>query len=810
MDKEANNISYEEGTIYRYDPSFDIGLSSDQVKIRTEQGCTNAPVESPSKSVKEIILGNVCTYFNLIFLVIAILLMIVGSFRDLTFLPIIIANTLIGIVQEIRSKNILDKLSVLNAPKTTVVRDGKEQVIPVEELVLDDIVVFAAGNQISADAYVLKGEVHVNESLITGEADEITKHPGDNLLSGSFIVSGNCYAKLEKVGKDSYASKLTLEAKAVNQKEQSEMIRSLNVIVKSVGVMILPISIILFLQQHYFLGVSLRHSVTSTVAAIIGMIPEGLYLLTSAALVVSVQRLAKKKVLVHDMKCIETLARVNVLCVDKTGTITENKMTVNDVVSLDGFDASTMPELEKLIGDFAKAMEKDNETMIALEEHFKEGTGKQPISITSFSSATKYSSATFQDAVYVLGAPEFVLREQFTSYESKINAYGREGYRVLVFGIYHGKVTGKALTESVTPLGLILLSNPIRKEAKDTFQYFAKQNVEVKVISGDNPVTVSQVAKQAGIENAHSYVDASTLETKEQMEEAVRTYTVFGRVTPNQKRQLVQALKKAGNTVAMTGDGVNDVLALKDADCSIAMASGSDVAAQAAQLVLLESNFSCMPSVVLEGRRVINNIERSASLFLVKNIFSFLMAVFSILFMVNYPLQPSQISLISMFTIGIPAFCLALENNTKPIQGRFMSNVLYKALPAGLTDFLIVSAIVMFSVEFEMSATDVSTASTLLMSIVGFMILYRISKPMNHWRRTILISMMVGLLFCSLFMRDLFNINQISTKCAMLLVVFAIASESLFRYITLLINQIRIFGLFLNKKIYGLYRKVTE
>ncbi len=777
----------------RYSPEIGYGLTSEQVDVRKKQGQTNVPVDPPSKSTKEIIISNTFTYFNLIFAIITVLLIIVRSFRDLTFVPIILANTLIGIIQEIRSKRTLEKLSVLNAPKATVLRDGDTRIIPVEDLVLDDLVVFAAGNQIPADGIVLAGEVQVNESLITGESDEITKRPGDQLLSGSFIVSGRCQARLDKIGKDSYAAKLTSEAKVMDTEEQSEMIRSLNRIVKVVGVLIIPISIILFSQQYFYNESTLKDSVTSTAAAIMGMIPEGLYLLTSVALAVSVIRLAKKKVLVHDMKCIETLARVNVLCVDKTGTITETNMTVNDLIPLEPYDSTKMPPLENMLGDFVQAMEHDNDTMIALAKHFVNGTGQFPVSTTSFSSATKYSSATFQDTSYVLGAPEFVLREQYREYEQKIASYSKEGFRVLVYGIYNGTIDGKALVAPVIPLGLVLLSNPIRKEAKATFHYFAKQGVAIKVISGDNPITVSKVATEAGIANADKYVDATTLTTMTEIRDAMDTYTVFGRVTPNQKRQFVQALKDDGNIVAMTGDGVNDVLALKDADCSIAMASGSDVATQAAQLVLLESNFACMPSVVLEGRRVVNNIERSASLFIVKNIFSFLLSIFSMILMVNYPLQPSQISLISMFTIGIPAFLLALEANTKRISGHFITNIMLKALPGGVTDFIAVSALVLFSFEFHVGANDVSTASTLVLAFVGFLILYNISRPMNNWRCIVIVAMIIGLGFCSLFMRNLFQIHNISLRCTLLLVLFVIASEPVFRYLSLIVSNLRAF-----------------
>ena len=757
------------------------GLTNAEVQKRIQTRQTNAPVEPPSKTEKEIIISNVCTYFNLIFAVIAVLLIMVGSYRDLTFLPIIIANTLIGVVQQIRSKKTLDQLSVINTPKARVVREGEERDLPVEELVLDDIVIFSAGNQICADAIVLEGTVQVNEALITGEADEITKSTHDTLLSGSFIVSGKCYARLDKVGADSYASKLTLEAKALKEGEQSEMMRSLNVIVKAVGIAIIPISMILFYQQYFIAHENFKESVTSTVAAVIGMIPEGLYLLTSVALAVSVRHLAKRKVLVHDMKCIETLARVDVLCVDKTGTITENKMTVSNVLPI-GMYEPTM--LINLIGDFVYNMAKDNATMEALETYFTTASGRTADQVTSFSSATKYSGVTFGEEAYVLGAPEFVLREQYTIYKEQILDLSSEGYRVLVFGRYEGILDGKPLVALVEPMALILLSNPIRKEAMKTFQYFRKQGVEIKVISGDNPITVSKIASEAGIENAENYIDASTLKTEEEISTAILNYTIFGRVTPNQKRAFVRGLKAAGHTVAMTGDGVNDVLALKDADCSIAMASGSDVAAQASQLVLLESNFACMPSVVKEGRRVVNNIERSASLFLVKNLFSFMMSLFAMIFMVSYPLKPSQVSLISMFTIGTPAFLLALEHNTRRIKGRFMTNVLFKALPAGLTDFFIVSALIIFSVEFGVDKDDVSTASVMLMAVVGFMILYRVSVPMNRWRLGIFFTMLVGFLFCIAFMKGLFAISYISVKCGMLLAVFAIASEPIFRYLT--------------------------
>lgn len=779
----------------RYCPEYRQGLTSRQVQQHSLHGWANTAIDPPGKTTWEIIHDNLFTYFNLIFVILTVLLCIAGSFRDLTFLPVIILNTLIGIVQEIRAKKVLDNLTMLNAPHATVVRDGQKSVIDAEELVLDDIVIFNAGNQVCADAEVCAGEVQADESLLTGESDEITKRKGDKLMSGSFIVSGKCHARLDKVGMDSYISRLTIKAKEMQEGEQSEMIRSLDKLVKCVGIAIIPIGIALFVQAFFFQQEGFQSSITSMVAAVIGMIPEGLYLLASVALAVSSVRLAQKKVLLHDMRCIETLARVNVLCVDKTGTITENTMKVQEVIRAEDYDSSDRETFSMLIGDFTAAMENDNTTMAAMKEYFQTSSGKRPVSKTGFSSATKYSSVTFEDHVYVLGAPEFVLRENYERYEEEIIGYASKGSRVLVFGIYDGEIDGKALRQGIIPLGYILLANPVRKEAKETFAYFSEQGVEVKVISGDNPVTVSEVAKKAGIANAGNYVDASSLKTEEQTRKAVLENTVFGRVTPSQKRQFVQLLKEAGNTVAMTGDGVNDVLALKDADCSIAMASGSDAAVQASQLVLLESDFSCMPQVVMEGRRVVNNIQRSATLFLVKNIFSFLLSLFSVVFMITYPLRPAQISLISMFTIGVPAFFLALEPNKNIIKGHFLTNVFLKALPAALTNVLAVGALVVFGQTFGVNSTDISTAATMLLAIVGFMILYKVSAPMNVVRTIIVTVSIAGLLFCSIFLNHLFAITGMSTKCVMLFVMFSIATEPVLRYLTSLLGKLRIYYL---------------
>lgn len=802
-----------------------IGLTDAEVEQRIEQGLTNHTDISTDKTTKEIVVSNVCTYFNLIFLVITILLVAVGSFRNLTFLPIIIGNTVIGIVQELRAKKTLEKMSLLNAPHADVIRNGEITQIATEKLVKDDVILLTAGKQICADAVVIDGSIQVNESLLTGEADEVEKPVGSTLMSGSFVVSGECYARLEKVGNESYISKLSMEAKSMGSKEQSEMIRSINQIVKWIGIVIIPIGIILFWQSHFVNDVSISKSVTSTVAAIIGMIPEGLYLLTTIALALSTMKLANKKVLLHDMKSIETLARVDVLCVDKTGTITEPDMKVSDIFLCQsgskpayndqsgmrensllqkqeqtaGHSELSLDELKKLIVRYAYASKDNNATMLALKE-YAEGfvkTGDSGLKIhnshndiagriidqQAFSSSRKYGSITFADGTYLLGAPEFILGDDFHIVENEIQSYTEKGDRVLLFA--------RRDSDKTIPLGFVALANPIRQNAVKTFEYFKKQRVAIKVISGDNPKTVSQIAMQAGIENADKYIDAASLDSKEKIAKAVSQYTVFGRVTPKQKQQLVKALQHKGHTVAMTGDGVNDILAMKDADCSVAMASGSEAAAQAAQVVLLDSDFVHMPDVVYEGRRVVNNIERSASLFLVKNIFSLLLALFSVISMFTYPLEPSQISLISMFTIGLPGFLLAMEPNKERIKGHFLTNVMLKALPGGLTDVIAISALVVCGAVFSIPEESIGTIATMVLVVVGFMILFKISEPLNTMKYVVIGINVAGFVLCVYFLKDLFALTNLSSICILLMIVFGFAAESLFRNLTVLEEKLR-------------------
>ena len=775
------------------------GLTEEQVLERKEAGLTNIPVEAPTKTVVQIILGNLLSYFNLIFFILAAALILVKSYQNIMFMGIVIVNTVIGILQELHAKHTLDKLVLLSEPKITAIRDGKHCRVPIDELVLDDVVLFKSGNQICADAVILDGSVQINESLITGESDEIMKKPGDSLLSGSYAVSGECSARLERVGYDSFVSKLTLEAKRAKKHKQPKMMRALTLLLKIIGVIIIPVGLLLYHQQTEILGLTMKEGVENTTAALIGMIPEGLYLLVNVALAVSVVRLAKKKTLVHDLKSTETLARVDVLCVDKTGTITENTMQVTDVISL----RSTMSLLyvEKLLADFTGNMPADNATMQALKKRFPKTSGRKAARVQTFSSVMKYSAVAFGGGeAYVLGAPEFILNNQYQLYRKSIENYTTRGSRVLMLAECRDFHENSS-PEMASPIALVLLDNPVRPTAHSTFEYFVKQGVEIKVISGDNPMTVVAAAKQAGILNADCYIDAATLDSEYKVEDAATKYTVFGRVTPKQKRLLVQALQKEGHTVAMTGDGVNDVLALKAADCSIAMAAGSDVACQVSNLVLLDSDFSSMPSVVAEGRRVINNIERSAALFLVKNIFSFALSLISIIAVFAYPLTPSQLSLIGALTIGIPSFLLALEPNTERVKGRFLRNVLFRALPAAMTDLFIIIGVILFTFAFPMDSSETSTVTTILVSAVGFVMIWRVSRPFNWHRVVLLVALILAFLAVLIIIPEMFSVSHIGFGSILILSVFLLIIPSAMWAFTLGMDKLASFYHFARKKI---------
>ena len=767
---EQKEIEYE-----RYDPDISKGLTQEQVDSRIADGLVNVANDESSMTAKKIICSNIFTYFNLIFFILALVLLYEGSYNNLTFLIVVFVNTIIGIVQELKSKRTLDQLKLVTAPETVVIRDGRREHIPSDQLVLDDIVIFDAGNQICADAIVYSGELTVNESLVTGESDEIKKKPGDVLLSGSFVISGKAKARLDKVGNDSFAAQLSKDAKKIKKKQQPGMMKSLTRLIQAIGIIIIPFAILMFWNQHKILMLPEKVSVENTAASVIGMIPEGLYLLTSVALVASTMRLAKKQTLVHDMKCIETLARVDVLCVDKTGTITEPEMNVQQVIPLPN---DALDEWETQIVDFVYSMNADNETMKALKAHWADAQpDRMAIRIKGFSSATKYSAAEFSPGdAYILGAPEMLLKESTEDLQNLIAEHSSQGERVLLFASYAYDVDSEddifdhgTLGEMVTPLALVTLSNAIRPKAKETFEYFESQGVTIKVISGDNPRTAAMAAEKAGISGADRYIDLSSLDSDEEIIKAASEYTVFGRVTPDQKRLLIRSMKKSGHTVAMTGDGVNDVLALKDADCSIAMASGSEAAANVSDLVLLDSDFSGMPHVVAEGRRVINNIERSASLFLVKNIFSFILSLISLVSVSLYPMKPAQISLISALMIGVPSFFLALEPNEEIVQGKFLRNVLFRALPAGLTAVILVEWSILFANAFHIQTELASTVSFFLYAFASYLMLYRVCKPMNAWHATLFGLMGTAFVLAVIFIPGWFQIARLDYNSALIL-----------------------------------------
>lgn len=757
------------------------GLTDAQVQEQIDLGNVNELPDSEAMTTEEIIKKNVFTYFNYIFFGLTVLLLIARSFRDLTFLPVIIFNTVIGIVQQLYAKSVLDQLSLLNVSDYWVMRNGKKQKIPMDELVLGDTVILESGQQIPADAVVAGGGVAVNESMLTGESDEIEKEPGSELKSGSFIVSGRCLARLTHVGEDSYAAKLTEKAKRVEERP-SEMIRGIEWIIKIAGILIIPLGILLMYQSMAVNHMSFSESVISMVGAVIGMIPEGLYLLVTVALALSAARLAKNQVLLHDMRSTETLARVDTLCVDKTGTITDSNMKVQEVFAPEGSGEEDLKRAERVLASYIYTVGDTNDTAKALKEYYSEVAPMAATSVSQFSSAVKYSEIVTDREIYRFGAPEFLLNDwDLQTNQKHISERAGRGERVLALVCDDG--------EAFRPMLFVSLMNPLRENAADTFAYLTEQEVDIRVISGDNPLTVSKVAENAGIPSAELYIDASELDTYEKIRKAVKTYKVFGRVKPEQKKDIVLALKEEGNKVAMTGDGVNDILAMKEADCSIAMGEGSDAARQAAQVVLLDSDFSHMKEIIAEGRRDINNITRSATLFLYKNLFSLFLAVFSIVNVFAYPLQATQVALISMFNIGIPAFALALEPNFQKQKGRFLPQIFLESLPAALTCFFAIAAMVVFGQTFDISSADVGVASTFLLSIVGFFVLAYISRPLNAYRIGVIVFCGVGLIYFTYRFHDLYAIQHISVQCVMLFVVFAIAEESVMRYITRLFEH---------------------
>ena len=748
------------------------GLSRKQAKERLENGYSNAKPDSAEKTVLQIFKDNIFTYFNMILTLLAVCLIIVGSFADLAFYPIVIINTMVGIVQELRSKRMLAKLSIVSAPNAAVIRDGGQISIPSDETVLDDIVLFGTGQQIYADAIVISGECQVNEALVTGESDEIAKAAGDTLLSGSFIISGECTARLDKVGSNSFVAQLMVEAKKTKNKLATGMTSALRKLILIIGIAVLPLGVGMLLRQMQS-AVELTEAIRSTVGGLVGMIPNGLYMLVSVTLTVSVIRLLKRRTLIQDRNCVETLARVDVLCVDKTGTITENKMEVKEVALLcpDNYNSE---KIRAIMLDYAGNMNADNETMVAVHSFFGNTAKRRAAKVMPFSSAVKYGGMSFsQNESYLFGAPERILGSRYAQYRKVIEAYSAQGYRVLLLAQYDKDITGKLDESRLLPIAIVMLSNKVRDEAPATFRYFAQQGVKIIVISGDNPVTVSHIAKEAGIEGAEHYVDAVELQTDRQIKRAVGEYTIFGRVTPDQKRKLVRALKLAGYTVAMTGDGVNDVLALKESDCSIAMASGSEVTSQVSDIVLLDSDFSALPSVVMEGRRVINNIQRCATLYMSKNISAFLFAIVMVIAFGNqFPLTGSQYMPYELFLIGIPSYFIALQSSKSIVKGKFLTNVLRGALPIGVTVFLAWTAIQYIPwLYYETIAGNstmqfnISTMSNIAIALAGWLLLLKLSLPLNKMRGTVLVSMaLLYILSVSILGESIFHIMPLHAQ----------------------------------------------
>lgn len=742
------------------------GLSSEDVKKRQKKSLVNYDTSVPTKSIKKILFDNFFTIFNFLNLFLGIIIFMAGSFKNMIFLSVVIINTAISTIQEIHSKKVVDRLSVLASSKARVIRDGKRQEISINEIVIDDVLEFKTGSQIATDSIILNGTVQVNESFLTGEPDSIEKKEGDVLLSGSYIVSGNCAAKVIHVGEENYTAKISKDAKYV-KKVNSEIMTSLNKIINFLTSAIIPIGIALFIVQLNVENLSLQSAVTKTVAAIIGMIPEGLVLLTSTVLAVSVVRLSKSKVLVQELYCIETLARVDTLCLDKTGTLTEGIMEVKDYIPINDSDTN----MKNILSNISKFSEDENSTINAIKDYFKDVTNEfVPVKKYAFSSKNKWSAITFENqGSYIIGAPEFILKNNFKKYENTINKYTKD-YRVLVLAHTQSKIEKGNLPLNTDIIGLLLITDKIRKEAKDTLEYFYKQDVNIKIISGDNPITVSKIAKQVGVKNYDKYIDMSKITDKDNMLDIATNYTVFGRVTPTQKKELVLALKSKGKTVAMTGDGVNDVLALKAADCSIAMQNGSDATKNVAQLVLLDSNFASMPKVVAEGRRTINNIQRSASLFLVKTIYSTILALMFLFMGEAYPFVPIQLTLISTVTIGIPSFILALEPNNARIRGHFLRNVISKSLPTGITVALNILIISILNKCNIISNEHYSSLCVIATSICGLILLFTLTKsrknedtifPFSMFRMLIALSMSALLIFGVTYLGNFFNIAYI-------------------------------------------------
>ena len=770
------------------------GLTDEQVNARIAEGKVNADENPNTRTYKQIVRENTLTFFNFLNLVLLVLVLLVGSYKNAFFVCIIIINTLIGIAQEIRAKKTIDKLAILTARKSVVIREGQKWTVPTEELVLDDVVCLKTGDQVPADARILEGSLEVNESLLTGESDNLPKNEGDELFSGSFVTSGEACCQIIHVGKDNYAAQITSEAKEF-KRHNSELKNSLNAILKVISIIIVPLGALLFYKQYYIVGDTFRDSVVSMVAGVLGMIPEGLVLLTSVALTLGALVLANKKTLVQELYCIETLARVDTLCLDKTGTITEGTMCVERVepyVSTGRVetavtesepaesseaevqvqtDPAFMDDINTVMGNMMYVLKDQNATIDALRKRFPAKQGMTLEHVIPFSSDRKYSGAVFEEkGTYLMGAAQFLFPEDNEELTEKCQAYAEEGLRVLVLAHSSQNAEGTELPEGLEPLALMLLTDVIREEAPDTLAFFDSQEVDLKVISGDDPVTVAAIARRAGLKNADSYVDATTLTTEEALQDAVAQYSVFGRVTPQQKKAMVQALQSQGHTVAMTGDGVNDVLALKEADCSIAMAQGSDAAKNIANVVLLDSNFASMPHIVNQGRRVVNNIRTAASMFLIKTMFSVMLSLLTIFFGNAYPFEPIQMSLISACAVGIPTFLLAQENNYEKIDHTFLRHVFINAFPAAITITFCVFAVMLVCQNVYHSMAMLNTACVLVTGWNYMAALKTVYAPLNTYRKVIIYGMQFIFFAAAVIFQKLLSLG--SLDFGMIILVF--------------------------------------
>lgn len=754
------------------------GLTSLEVEKRKNEGKVNISSNLKTKSVKRIFYDNIVTLFNLINVVLFIALLLVGSYKNILFMGVVLTNIAIGVFQEIRSKRSVDKLSILSERKITVLRDGKECEISREDIVLDDVIVLSRGSQVPADCILVRGECKANESLLTGESDLIQKKVNDEMLSGSFVSSGKCFAKVTKVGADCYAAKINNEAKYI-KKVNSKILKSFNFIIKLCTFVMFPIGVFFFINQFGIENGNIQQAVVSTVAALIGMIPKGMILLTSSVLAVSIIRLSKSKVLVQEMYCIETLARIDVLCLDKTGTLTADSMNVTDVISF----GSSEDEIKIALSSVVNASEEINATLDAIESYTKNVNPIKATSFSQFSSETKWSGGSFENGkTYIFGAAEFVFKnkEKYKNVFDKIDEISQT-VRILTLSVSNGKISNSELPDDLQPMALILIKDKLRDNVNETIDYFKKQGVTLKVISGDSVKTVQNIAKEVGIEGAENAVDMSTVTSDEQLKEAAESCNVFGRVTPAQKKSLVLALQEKGHSVAMTGDGVNDVLALKEADCSVAMASGSDAARNVSQLILVNNDFASMPSVVAEGRRTINNIEQSSALYLVKTIYSVILSILFIFFNSQYPFEPIQLTLIGAFTVAIPSFVLALQPNDNRIKGNFTAKIFAHAIPSAVCVILNIILIISMGSFFGVSNPDeLSTLCVYLTALSCFLLVVRLSLPINLLRGVMLAVSISGVVLGSLFFSSLFSVVPLSAQGLIMLAVLAVVTLILF------------------------------